>query len=46
MIKFPIRDAGGKVSGLGVIAADVTERKNAKARRTICLCQDEGKRGR
>ncbi len=35
-----------KVSGLGAIAVDVTERKHAEARRTIGLCQDGGKRGR
>ena len=46
MIEFPYRDADGKVSGLGAIAADVTERKHAEARRTIGLCQDGGRRGR
>ncbi len=46
MIKFPIRDTDGKVSGLGAIAAAVTERKHAEARRTIGPCQDGGKRGR
>ena len=35
-----------KVFGLGAIAADVTERKHAEARRTIGLCQNGGKRGR
>ncbi len=44
--EFPVRDADGKVSGLGAIAAAVTERKHAEARRTIGLCQDGGKRGR
>ena len=34
------------VSGLGVIATDVTERKCAEARRTISHCQDGGKRAR
>ncbi len=46
MIKFPFRDADGKVSGLGAIAAAVTERKHAEARGTIGLCQDGGQRGR
>ena len=46
MIKFPFRDADGKVSGLCAIAADVTERKHAEARRTTGLCQDGGQRGR
>ncbi len=46
MIKFPVRDANGKVSGLGAIAAAVTERKHAEARGTIGLCQDGGQRGR
>jgi hypothetical protein len=44
MIKFPVRDADGKVSGLGAIATDVIERKRAEARRTISLCQGGGKR--
>jgi len=35
-----------KVSGLGAIATDITERKHAKSRRTISLCQDGGKRAR
>ncbi len=35
-----------KDSGLGAIAADVTERKHAEARRTIGLCQDGGPRAR
>ncbi len=35
-----------KVSGLGVIATDITERRRAKARRSINLCQDGGKLGR
>ena len=35
-----------KVSGLGAIATDITERKRAEARRTISLCQDGGKRAR
>ncbi len=46
MIKFPVRDADGKVSGLGAIATDVIERKRAEARRTIRLCQGGGKRAR
>ncbi len=46
MIKFPVRDADGKVSGLGAIATDVTERKRAEARRTISLCRDGGQRAR
>ncbi len=46
MIKFPVRDADGKVSGLGAIVTDVTERKRAEARRTISLCQDAGQRAR
>ena len=46
MVKFPVRDTNGKVSGLGAFAADVTERKHAAARRTIGLCQDGGQRGR
>ena len=46
MIKFPARDADGKVSGLGPISADVTEDKRAESRRTISLCQDGGKRAR
>ena len=42
-----IRESGeSKISGLGGIAADVTERKHAEAQRTIGLCQKEGKRGR
>ena len=44
--EFPVRDAGGKVSGLGAFAADVAERTRAEARRTISLCRDGGKRGR
>ncbi len=35
-----------KVSGLGVIATDITERKHATSRRTISLCQDGGKLAR
>jgi hypothetical protein len=35
-----------KVSGLGAIAPDITERKRAESRRTIGLCQDEGKHAR
>ena len=35
-----------KVSGLGVIATDMTERKHATSRRTISLCQGGGKRAR
>jgi PAS domain-containing protein len=35
-----------KVSGLGAIATDITERKRAESRRTIGLCQDEGKHAR
>ncbi len=35
-----------KVSGLGVIATVITERKHATSRRTINLCQDGGKRAR
>ncbi len=46
MIKFPVRGADGKVSGLGAIATDVIERKRAEARRTISLCQGGGKRAR
>ena len=46
MIKFPYRDAEGKTSVLGAIAADVPERKHAEARGTIGLCQDGGQRGR
>ena len=46
MIGFPVRDADGKFSSLGVIAADHTERKHAEARRTIGLCQIGGQRGR
>jgi prevent-host-death family protein len=30
MIKFPIRDDAGRVTGLGAIASDVTERKRAE----------------
>ncbi len=30
MIKFPVRDADGKVSGLGAIATDATQRKRAE----------------
>ncbi len=30
MIKFPIRDSDGNISGLGAIATDVTERKRAQ----------------
>ncbi len=39
-VKFPVRDASGKFYGLGAIAAAVTERKHAEARRTIGICQD------
>ncbi len=46
MIKFPVRDADGKVSGLGAIAIDVFERKRAEARRAISHCQGGGKRAR
>ncbi len=46
MVKFPVRDANGKVYGLGAIAAAVTERKHAEARETIGLCQDGGQRAR
>ncbi len=46
MIKFPVRDADGKVSGLGAIATDVIERKRAEARRTMSLCQGGDKRAR
>ena len=46
MVKFPVRDANGKVSGLGAIAAAVTERRHAEARATIGLCQDGGQRAR
>ena len=46
VIEFPVRDADGKVSGLGAIAVDVTERKHAEARGIFGLCQDGGKRGR
>ena len=46
MFKFPVRDADGKVSGLGAIATDAIERKRAEARRTISLCQGGGKRAR
>ena len=46
MIKLPVRDADGKVSGLGAIATDVIERKRAEARRTIGLCQGGCKRAR
>ena len=46
MIKFPVRDAAGKVSGPGAIATDATQRKRAEARRTISLCQDGRKRAR
>ncbi len=46
MIKFPVRDADGKVSDLGAITADATERKHAEARETIGLCQDGGQRAR
>jgi hypothetical protein len=35
-----------KVSGLGVIATDITERKNTESGRTIGLCQHGGKRAR
>ncbi len=35
-----------KVSGLGAIATDITERKRTESRRTISLCQDGGKRAR
>ena len=35
-----------KVSGLGAIATDITERKHAEARGTIGLCQDGGQRAR
>ena len=44
MIKFPVRDADGNVSGLGAIATDVIERKRAEARRAISHCQGGGKR--
>ncbi len=43
MVKFPVRDVDGNVSGLGAIAIDVIERKRAEARRTISLCQGGGK---
>ncbi len=46
MIKFPYRDAEGKTSVLGAIAAAVPEHKHAEARGTIGLCQDGGQRGR
>ncbi len=46
MIKSPVRDAAGKVSGLGAIATDITERKRAESRRTISLCQAGGKHAR
>ncbi len=46
MIKSPVRDAAGKVSGLGAIATDITERKRAELRRTISLCQAGGKHAR
>ncbi len=46
MIRFPVRDADGNVSGLGAIAADHTEPKHAEARRTIGLRQIGGQRGR
>ncbi len=32
MTKFPIRDAEGRISGLGAIASDVTERKRTEER--------------
>ena len=35
-----------KVSGLGAIATDITERKHAESGRTIGLCQDGGRRAR
>ena len=35
-----------KISGLGAIATDATQRKRAGARKTFGLCQDGGKRGR
>jgi hypothetical protein len=35
-----------KVSGLGVIATDITERKDTESGRTIGLCQDGGKLAR
>jgi hypothetical protein len=35
--EFPVRDADGKVSDLGAITADATERKHAEARGTIGL---------
>ena len=46
MIKFPVRDADGKVSGLGAIATDVIECKRAEARRRMSLCQGGGERAR
>ncbi len=46
MIKVPARDAGGRISELGPIATDVTERKRAEKRRTISLCGDGGRRAR
>ncbi len=46
MIKSPVRDAAGKILGLGAIATDINERKRAESRRTISLCQDGGKRAR
>ncbi len=35
-----------KVSGLGLISTDITERNHATSRRTISLCQDGGKLAR
>ncbi len=35
-----------KVSGLGVIATDITERKDTESGGTIGLCHDGGKRAR
>ncbi len=46
MIKSPVRDAAGKILGLGAIATYITERKRAESRRTISLRQDGGKHAR
>ncbi len=46
MIKSPVRDAAGKILGLGAIATDITERKRAELRRTFSLCQAGGKHAR